>query len=352
MKMAHEKDQLAEVEEHELEIGLKTIDTQLTQTKQLQNAQQNLKEAYKKIGRMYETQRNLLEQIDGLRDNENIDKYLSEIASIKQEKNIIESELDALQKDNEAIFDEKEKLANDIQMMEQSNEQLSNEIDKIKNELMHRDDELKKLTENFNAKDRHLVLIRKIALKYKCSLYDLRQKHDELVAEKAAKSLNQQAAELCHTNTSTQTDVSPNHISNELNDLIADKQQQNDSLRTEIETLSKRLMVLDAEHTSTLNTIQTLIDEKEKITFELRENKKQSEFHMKNSIDKDKKNTEAIVRLTRKNGALESHIYQLRCQLANVSSEKSTTKVNEKSPLDARFTTNAGMLCVFLFIFF
>lgn len=306
-------------------------------------------------------------------EKEKIEKYEAEITSIKQDKGRIESELATLHKNNHAISEEKRKLADDILMIKQSNARMSNEIIEIKNKLLLRDEEVKTMVGELNNKEAVLndikykeIQIRKIAKKYKDAFYDLQKKHEVLAAEKAAKPLDQQAAELCDTNASSQTDQSLNDAIKELNTSIADKLEQNELLRTENETLSKQLSELDAKHATALNTIQTLTDEKKHISRELTTTKtqlvnsehvrtehdnlkSQNEVRLKDMTDQDKENKEAITRLTRENEALQARLASLHRQLGNQPGAKPTTSSGtiEKSPSDAARTANvkpmAGM---------
>lgn len=306
-------------------------------------------------------------------EKEKIEKYEAEITLIKQEKGRIESELVSLQKNNHTIFEEKKKLSDDILVIKQSNARMSNEIIEIKNKLLQRDDEVKKMVDELNNKESLLndtknkeIQIRKIAKKYKDAFYDLQTKHEVLAAEKAAKPLGDQAAELCDTNASSQTDQTLNDAIKELNSSIADKQEQNESLRTENETLLKQLSELDVKHASALNTIQTIAEEKKNIARELTatktqlvnseqvrtENdnlKSQNETRVKDLTDQDKENKEAIARLTRENEALQARLASLHRQLGNQPGAKPTTSSGaiEKSPSDAARTANvkpmAGM---------
>lgn len=310
-------------------------------------------------------------------EKEKIEKSEAELASIKQEKIRIESELAALQKNNHTISEEKKKLQDDMLAIKQNNARMSNEIIEIKNKLLQRDDEIKKMVDELNSKEAALtdtknkeIQIRKIAKKYKDSYFDLQSKHEALVAEKAAQPLAQQAAELCDTNLS-QTDKTLNDTINELGTSIAEKQEQNELLRAENETLSKQLSELDAKHANVLRelniTIQTLNEEKKHITRELTttktqlvnseqvrsENdnlKSQNENRIKDFADQDKENKEAIARLTRENEALQARLTQLHRQLGNQPGSKPTTSSGaiEKSPSDAARTANvkpmAGML--------
>lgn len=333
--MAHKKDESSRVEELELEIELKNIDAQLGQTKQLQKTQQDLKEACEKIGRLYKTQRNLFDQIDSLSENGNIDKCQAEIASIEQEKNLIKAKLAALQKDNEAVILEKEKLADDILVMKQSNEGLHNEIDKIRIELMKRDNELKQMTDKCNNKELCSETVRKIARKYKNLYFELQKKHDELVAEQAAKAFDQETAQSCPSNASTQTDESSD-VSKELNSSIAEKHHQNEFLRAENDKLSILLAKLDAKHTAAMNTMRTMIEEKREERSKLRAIEIQSESRLKSSIDKDKENAVAMVRSTHEKDTLQTPILQMHRQSTSVPMIPS-----QKSPSDAGLTTAA-----------
>lgn len=299
-------------------------------------------------------------------EKEKIDKYEAEMTSIKQEKARIESELATLQKNNHTIFEEKKKLAEDILVIKQSNARMSNEIIEIKNKLLQRDDEVKKMVDELNNKEAALndikskeIQIRKIAKKYKDSFFDLQNKHEALAAEKAAKPLEQQAAELCDTNATSQTDQSINERLKELNSSIADQQEQNELLRTENETLAKQLSEVEAKHATAVNTIQTLTEEKKHITRELTttktqlvnseqvrtENdnlKSQNENRMKDLADLDNQNKDAIARLTRENEALQARLASLHRQLGNQPGAKPTTSSGaiEKSPSDAARTAN------------
>lgn len=336
--MSHKKNEVGPVEELELEIEMKNIDAQLGQTQQLHKTQRDLKKAYEKIGRMYKTQRSLLDQIDSLRENENIAKCRAEIASIEQEKNLIKAELAALQKDNEAVTVEKEKLADNILLLKQSNERLQNEIDKIQIERVKRDDEFKQMTDRFKENTHRLETIRQIAIKYKNLYSELQTKHDELVAEQASKALDQKAAQFCHANVSIQTDESLS-VSNELSSSIAQKQQENESLRAENEKLSKRLSESDANHTTAMITIRTLIDEKQIMISKQRATETQSEPCSESLIDKE--NAVEMVRLAHENNTLQTRSLQIHRQSVN-ESEASASKMNsQKSPLDASRTTNA-----------
>lgn len=391
---AHEPNRLSPVEELELEIEIKNIDTQLTQTKQLQKTQQELKDAYEKFGQMYKTQRDLREQIDVLQTNwreanekntetmkcsttiddhqvvkltaerdeaiivlrelqngnekekhdlkqclddliaqntalndqlfaeiETINEYQAEIASIKQES---ESELATLQENHRTIFEEKKNLADEILVIKQSNARMTDEIDEITNKLSQRDDELEKMAEKFNAKENHLAQVRKFALKQKNSFLDLQKEHEALVAEKAAKPHNQFL----------------NDAIKELNSSIAVKQQQNEALRLENETLSKRLNDLDAKHAFNANTIQILIEETKHSRLELTAIKTQSKYRIKGLTDQDKENKVAIACLTRENKTLQARFAQLDRQLTDTP----TMTTNKKTPSDAALTPIAGML--------
>lgn len=314
--MAHEQNVSSRVEELEFDIEPKNIDAQFTQTRQLEKIQQDLKEAYEKIRQMYETQLSLLEQIDVLTEKGNFDHHQAEMASIRREKNRLESEFVALQKDNETIFEKKEKLADDILVMKHNNERMANEIGKISNKLMKRDNELKEMSDKLDATEHDLTLARDIALKYKQLFFDLQNTHDELVAEKADKLLDQCATKLCYSNASAQTDECLNDANEELMDV---KQQEIEFFRTENELLSKRLSDLNAKHTTVLNANQTLIDEKEKLTIELNALKVQSESSQKKLAHKDEENTMVI-----------EHV-----------SPKPIKMASEKCPSDAGLPTNA-----------
>lgn len=308
-------------------------------------------------------------------EKEKIEKSEAELASIKQEKNRIESELAALQKNNQTITDEKKKMADDIVAIKQSNARMSNEIIEIKNKLLQRDDELKKIVDELNNKENMLTdiknkefQIRKIAKKYKDAFYELQKKHEAVSAENAARPLEQQAAELCDTNQSL--DKTLNDTIKELGTSIAEKQEQNESLRSENESLAKQLSELDAKHSNALRelntTIQALTEEKKHITRELTTTKtqlvnfeqvrtehdslkSQNENRMKDLADQDKENKDAIARLTRENEALQARLNQLHRQLGTQQGTKPTTSSGaiEKSPSDAARTANvkpmAGM---------
>lgn len=302
-------------------------------------------------------------------EKEKIDKAEAELVNIKQEKNRIEIELTALQKSNAQFADDKKKLSDDILAVKQSNARMSNEIIEIKNKLLQRDDEVKKMVDELNAKEALLndtknkeIQIRKIAKKYKDSFFELQGKHEALVAEKAAKPLEQQAAELCDANTS-QADKTHNDTIKDLNISITEKQEQNDSLRTENETLAKQLSELEAKHANALrdlnNSIQALSDEKKHVTRELSTTntqlmntklarieddmlKSQNENRIKDLADQDKENKETITRLTRENEQLQARLNQLHRQLGNQQGTKPTTSSGamEKSPSDAARTAN------------
>lgn len=410
---ALETDRLRQLEKLKLEFELKNVDAQLAHNKQLLKTQQDLKDAYEKIGQMQKIQRSLCEQIDVLRanlktttdkyteatsvleknseckgrcstidgqinklmterdeamvalenlqnDNEakrilhekgkqdleqrlnglfakntalndqlsaekqNIDKYRMENASIKQEKNRIESELAALQMTNQTIIEEKNKLADDILVIEQTNERMSNEMDEITNKLVLRDAELQN--------EKHTsAQIRKIAKKYKDLFFELQKKHEALVAEKTAQQLNEQTEQIL------------NNEIKELNRSIVDKQQHNESLQMKIETLSNRLSEIDAKHVAALNTIQTMTAEKERSTLELTAHRTKIESGIKivkNMIDKDKKQKEEIARLMRENEALQGRlpVAQHRSQLTGAPSTKPSTLTGEKGRSDAGLT--------------
>lgn len=308
--------------EHRLGNKFKHTGAKFGRTKQLQKTRQQLTEAHRKIGRMYETQRNLLDQIHAFSVNENNHDCQAAIASIEHEKNHVKAELVALQKHNEAVILEKGKLANDNLVLKQSNERLHNEIGKIGIELKKRNNELIQMTDEFSNTKIRLETTRQIAAKYMKQFSELQEKHNGLVAEHAA-------TQSCHPNASTQTDESLN-ASTELNSTIAEKQQQNELLRAENGKLSKRLSELDAKHTTAMNTIHTLIEEKKEVTSKLSAFGIQSEFRFKSSIDKDKENGVAMVQLTHENDTFQTPILQKRRRLANVTSVP-----------DAGLTTNA-----------
>lgn len=364
--------------ELELKMELKNIDAQLNQTRQLQKTQQDLKDAYEKIGQMLKTQRALRQQIADLQANlktvtdnrhtepvssdaselqvnsecqerrstiegqvvkltaerdgaivalkelqngneaafalhekekhdfnqrlddlvaqnialndqmsgekQKIDKYLAEIASIKQEKSHIESELVTMQKDYKTIFEEKRKLADDIRAIEQSNARISNE--------------LKEMMDKWNARrSESELLVPKIAAqytKYKNLFDDLEKKHNELVAKNATKSLDQTL----------------NDVVNELNSSIVVQQQQNESLRLENEELSKRFSELDAKHAIASNTIQMLTKEKKHSELELMTVKTQSESRIKSLMSENK--------------ALRACVSKMHHQLTNTPRAKAT----------------------------
>lgn len=379
------------VEQFDFEMELKNIDAQLTQTKQLQKTQQDLKEAYEKIGQMFKTQRGLREQINVLQANVNtvtekynealsmyvsdfqvnneykersgtidqltaaqdkaiialkklqngneaastfhekekhdlkqrlndlmaqngalndqlsvekqkIDKFLVEIASIKQEKNQIKSELSTVQMDHQIISEENSKLSNDIIVIEQKNARMSNE--------------LKEMTDKMNIEENRFEQVRKIAVKYKKLFNDLQKKHDGLVEQKALhQSLNETIEELSNS--------------------IVNERQQSESLRMENETLSKRLSELDAEYAIASNTIQTLTEEKKRSEHELMEVKTQSESHIKS--------------LMRESEALQVRFSRLHHDMTNASRAKPSTMPTGQRPSHIGFTTNPklipGMLC-------
>lgn len=299
-------------------------------------------------------------------EKEKIEKYEAELTSIKQEKSRIESELALLQKNNHTISDEKKKLADDILVIKQNNARMSNEIIEIKNKLLQRDDEVKKMVDELNNKEAQLndiknkeIQVRKIAKKYKDSFFELQNKYEVLTAENAAKPLAQQAAELCDTNASLQTDQALNDAIKELNGTIADKQEQNESLRSENEALSKQLSELDAKHATAMVHIQTLTEEKKHIIRELTTTKTQlvnsehvrtehdnlktqNESRIKDLSDQEKENKDTIARLQRENDGLQARLSQLQRQLGNQPGAKPTTSTGaiEKSPSDAARTAN------------
>lgn len=305
-------------------------------------------------------------------EKEKIDKYEAEIGAIKQEKNRIETELATVQKSAHTTGEERKKLSEDVLLLKQSNARMTNEIIEIKNKLLQRDDEIKKMVDELNAKEAQLndsrnkeIQIRKIAKKYKENYMELEGKHNALKAEKAARPLEEQAADICDTNPS-QTDKTLK----ELQTSIAETREQNELLRSENDALSKQLNELEAKHSTALKdlngNIQTLNEEKKHITRELSATKtqlvnyeqvrtevdslkSQNENRIKDLADQDKENKETIARLTRENEALQARLNQLHRQLGNQPGSKPATSsgVIEKSPSDAARTANvkpmAGM---------
>lgn len=217
-------------------------------------------------------------------EKENNDKNQKEIALVKQEKSRIESDFAALQ----TLIEENEKLlAARYEDMTESNERMSNEIKEMANKLMQRDHALNEMTAKLNDKERSLSQTFRLELK-------------------------------------------------RLNGLIADKQKQSETLRTENGMLLKQLNDSDAERATMLNTIQTLNEEKANVTLELTAIRMQSESSMKSLEDKEEENIDAIVRLASENEALEARCKELEHQLMNTSGAKPTTITAEESPLDLR----------------
>lgn len=212
------------------------------------------------------------------KERETNDKSQEEIALVKQDKSLIESDFAALQTHIDTVIEEKEKLS-------ESNERMSNEIKEMGNTLEQRDHALNEMTAKLNDKERSLSQTFRLELK-------------------------------------------------RLNGSIADKQKQNETLRTENGMLLKRLSGSDAERATMLSTIQMLNEEKANVTVELTAIQMQSESSMKSLVDKDEENIDALVRLQSENEALHARCNELHQQLMNISGAKPTTIINEESPLD------------------
>lgn len=306
-------------------------------------------------------------------EKEKIEKAETELAAIKQEKNRIESELAALMKNNQTITEEKRKLSEEILAVKQNHSRMSHEIIEIKGKILQRDDEIKKMVEELATKDAQLndskkkeIQIRQIAKKYKDSFFDLQNKEEERKADQAAKPLEQQAADLTEANRS-QAEKALNDKIKELDSSVSEKLEQNDSLRSENESLTKRLNELENKHGNALKelnvTIQTLTEEKRNITRELAVTKTQlltceqtrtendnMKFQNENRIHRlekdltemDKENKETIARISRENESLQLRLNQLHRQLGLQQGTKPTTSTssNEKSPSDAARTAN------------
>lgn len=285
-------------------------------------------------------------------EKEKLEKADTELNAIKQEKARIEAELDSLTKSNQTVTDEKRKLADDIATIKQNSGRMADEIIEIKGKLLQRDDEIKKLVDDLNSKEAQLneskskeIQIRTIAKRYKDQYLKLQTKHEELVAENAAKPLEQQAAAL------------------------GDGQgaDQSNALRAETEKLSKQLKEIESKHADALGElngqIQALTEEKIQVTRELtttkttlltceqsrndfENNKFQNESRInrleKDMADQDKENKETIARLTRDNEALQGRVQQLQRSLGMQQGTKPTTSSGsiEKSPSDAARTAN------------
>lgn len=304
-------------------------------------------------------------------EKEKIVKAEAELASIKQEKQRIDNELAVLTKANQGLTEEKRKMAEDIATVKQSNGRMSHEIIEIKNKLVQRDDEIKKMVDELNAKEAALTdtrnketQIRKIAKKYKDSFFELQGKHEALQAEMAARPLDQQVVhELTDTNRS-QVEKALNDRIKELSTLNVESREQNETLRTQNEALSKQIENKDHDHGNVLkelnSTIISLTEEKKNISRELAQTKLSCEqvrsetdnakFQNDSRIsrlekdlaDQDKENKEIIARLTRENESLQNRLNQLHRQFGLQQGTKPTTSSGsmEKSPSDASRTAN------------
>lgn len=303
-------------------------------------------------------------------EKEKIVKAEAELAAIKQEKQRIDNELAALLKANQGLTEEKRKTAEDIATIKQSNGRMSHEIIEIKNKLMQRDDEIKKMVDELNAKEAALTdtrnketQIRKIAKRYKDSFLELQGKYEALQAEMAAKPLEQQVTEPTDTNRS-QVEKALNDRIIELSTLNVESREQNETLRAQNETLSKQIENKDNEHGNVMkelsNTITSLTEEKKNISRELAQAKLNCEqvrsetdnakFQNDSRIsrlekdlaDQEKENKEIIARLTRENESLQNRLNQLHRQFGLQQGTKPTTSSGsmEKSPSDASRTAN------------
>lgn len=289
-------------------------------------------------------------------EKEKLTKADTELNAIKQEKARIEAELANLSKTNQSITDEKRKLSDEILTMKQKNSSMTDQIIEIKGTLLQRDDEIKKMVDELNNKEGQLnelinkeLQIRKIAKKYKDLYFELKAKVDKEEAEKAARPLDQQAAELGDgVNASGSADP-------------------NSTLRTEYENVAKQLKEAEAKYAGALkelnSQILTLTEDKIQVTRELtntktslltceqnrndfENNKFQNESRInrleKDMAEQDKENKETIARLTRDNEALQTRVSQLQRSLGMQQGTKPTTSSGslEKSPSDPARTAN------------
>lgn len=306
-------------------------------------------------------------------EKEKIERFETELASIRQEKSRVDAELAALTKTNQTLIEEKRKLAEEILTLKQSNGRISHEIIEVKSKLLQRDDDIKKMVEELTAKELQLtdsrnkeIQIRKIAKKYKDSFFDLQNKEDERKAEQAARPIEQQAADVNEAGQSrAQAEKSLNDRIKELDNSVTEKLEENDLLRAETESLNKKLKEREDAHSNILkelnHTIVTLTEEKKTITRELALTKTsllnceasrtehdtlkvQNESRItrleKELADLDKENKEAVARLSRENETLQQRLANLRSQLQQGIKPTTSTSVIEKSPSDPARTAN------------
>lgn len=306
-------------------------------------------------------------------EKEKIERFETELSSIRQEKSRVDAELATLTKTNQTLIDEKRKLAEDILTVKQSNGRLSHEIIEVKNKLQQRDDEVKKIVDELEAKDAQIIdirnkeiQIRKIAKKYKDSYFELQAKEDERKAEQAARPIEQQAADV---NEAGQLRAEAEKVLNErikeLENAVSEKLEENVLLRAETESLNKKLKERDDAHTNALkemnHAIGTLTEEKKNITRDLVMTKTsllnceasrtehdtlkvQTDGRItrleKELADADKENKEAVARLTRENETLQQRLTHLRNQLQQGTKPSTSSSVIEKSPSDPARTAN------------
>lgn len=307
-------------------------------------------------------------------EKEKSDKAEGEAAALKQEKISLDSELVSLNSQIQSLGDEKRRLAEEIGNIKQANSRMTHEIIEIKNTLLTRDDEVKKLVNDLNAKDIALLdtrnkemQIRKIAKKYKDSFFELQKAEEVRKADAASQPIEQQAAEFGEA--STTKVKAENELSERLKELeesIQTKSEENELLRGQNETLNRKIKDKEESNVALLKELQTsvqvLTEEKNKFSRELAVSKTQLlsceqtrgeietlKFQNDSKISRLEKeladlenNKETVNRLSRENESLTARVNQLNRQLGMQQGAKPTTSCNsmEKSPSDPARTAN------------
>lgn len=307
-------------------------------------------------------------------EKEKIDSYEKELASIRQEKSRVDTELANFVRSQQTITEEKRKLAEEIVALKQSNNRISLEIIDVKNKLLQRDDEVKKMVEELSAKEALLtdtrnkeIQIRKIAKKYKDSYFELQKIEEARKAEQAARPIDQQAADVNEAGQSrAQSEKVLNDRIQEQDNLMREKLEENDQLRIQTESLNKKLKEREEVHCNALkelnHTIGVLTEEKKNITRELAVTKtsllnceaSRTEFDTlkvqndtlisrleKEMADKDKENKDAVARLTRENETLQQRLAHLRGQMQQGAKPTTSTSLLEKSATETARAAHA-----------
>lgn len=233
-----------------------------------------------------------------------IDEHQVEIVSTKQQKSDIESRLATLQTKNQMIFEEKKKLTDDFVAISSDNEKMSSEIVALKHLVEQRNDEINKMVEQANSNALVLAQVRKIALRYRKSFNELQQK-SKFEFERVAKI-----------------------------------QMQND-------TLIKQLCESDANHSAAMKTVETLTEDKHRLSSELTAirtqlansdqtiNNIKSRIEARVNVEINDRNQEEIVRLTHDNKALQARLNRLDT-IPKMTTQEARTK-NVKMPNAGKF---------------